>query len=160
MSCFILAAGRLSRLAKSIHTAISPGAHAFLGFYPDERTARIIRKRSAEYGEGEPAVYAALLELNATACDTRYKEYTDREAFPFQEQAADYLARPLVFTDFTPEYTAEHYALLKTLDCYLYQTAEQATEADELREALQDLRAGLADMIIISRPEYIAAKWG
>lgn len=155
MSCFILSIRSLSALAKSIDTVLN-GGYPFCGFSLTRDSENILRK----YGPGVNELFHSLAEINALAYDRRYKEWTNTEVYELDKEAPDYFGKPLEYEGDRYIFTAEHYQVLKTIQCYLYQTAEQATDGHELREALAEIVAGLQDAIITSMPEYIGAKWG
>lgn len=53
-----------------------------------------------------------------------------------------------------------HYQLAKLLDCWLYQTAEDATYKDPLRLAMKEFRDGLYYFIVMNSPQYVDVQWG
>ena len=53
-----------------------------------------------------------------------------------------------------------HYHLAKLLDCWLYQTAEDATYKDPRRLAMAEFRDNLYGFIVTNSPEYVDTRWG
>lgn len=157
MSSYILSNESLTTLAKAIST-IENGGFNYCGFSGSDRTARALNPFYIEHGHNETAVFYALATLNAQAYAGRYNEPVTLDAFIFDEKAPDYM-RPIQYENGAPVFTADHYKLLKSLDCFLYQIDEDATNKSELKTALEETRDNLANAILRARPEYIAAPW-
>jgi hypothetical protein len=110
-----------------------------------------------------------------TYCEEISREawgYIDYEQALSPEQAASYELAPAkrvaeYIVHHPPEYREHgfavrpwHYQLAKLLDCWLYQTAEDATYKDPLRLAMKEFRDNLYSFIVGNSPDYTAAPWG
>ncbi len=110
----------------------------------------------------EQAVYDRLYALNVRAYRGRYDEPFNPEDITGPDVN---MARYAIHRK--PEYRAHgfavqpwHYQLAQLLDCYLYQTAEDATYNDPLRLALVKFRDALYAFIVSRSPQYTALQWG
>ena len=160
MSCYIMHDRALSGLAKAIDTVENAGFD-YCGFSGGSwELSRALYPFRKEYGNTPTAIFKALADLNARAYAGRYKEPVDLGAFVYDPAAPEYLHPIQHDAEHIPIFTPEHYQLLKSLDCYLYQTNEDATRQTDLYKGLQEIRQSLAAAIITNRPEYRAATWG
>lgn len=108
------------------------------------------------YGFDPEAISETLHRLNVKAYAGRYN---DPDAEPFAPPAnVRYNLRPLAGATNTPQ--EWHYHLASLLDCYLYQTAEDATLADPIRAALETFSAHLAAGIVRNSEQYNKYRWG
>lgn len=161
MSCFVMNAEPLAALANAIETRLNIG-YDFWGFdAPDSLYRELMDCKTSCTYYAEP-IYRKLYALNVRAYNGRYpshEEPTDEEAPTINVNAYTITRRP--------EYRAHtfavqpwHYQLAKLLDCYLYQTAEDATYKDPLRLAIKEFRDGLCEFIMTHNPQYITLPWG
>lgn len=108
------------------------------------------------YGYDPEMISKALHDLNAKAYAGRY---SDPEETPFADPAnMKYTLRPFAGACNTPQ--EWHYHLASLLDCYLYQTAEDVTLTDPLREALETFAACLKYGIVQHSDLYNMFRWG
>ena len=56
--------------------------------------------------------------------------------------------------------TGETIALIKLIECYLYQCAEDATYNSDLYKAIDEYLNSLYRYVVHKQPEYDAANWG
>lgn len=161
MSCFVMNAEPLAALANAIETRLNIG-YDFWGFEaPDSLYRELMDCKTSCTYYAEP-IYRKLYALNVRAYNGRYSNH---------EEPADEQAPNVDITRYTitrrPEYRAHtfavqpwHYQLAKLLDCYLYQTAEDATYKDPLRLAMKEFRDELCEFIMTHNPQYITLPWG
>lgn len=97
------------------------------------------------------ALYRAMKTLNMRAYFGRYEqENATREL-------TSIIAEPVPTVSF---YGIPKLAMLKKLDCFIYQCSEETTETDALYRTLEAIRNSFRDRIIMTLPEYDAAAWG
>lgn len=169
MSCFVMKSERIATLAAYIATVLNQtnfslcipedGLHQFADCtFPDEKTLF-----------DEEKIYRKMYLFNVEAYRERYRvepnEYPDFVLVPdFRPDRASLPPRiwnkgcQWKIGNWT--ITPEHYSLLKSFDCYLYQTAEGKCLDSEFRKELKFLRDDLQSFIVFNTPEYINAKWG
>lgn len=162
MSCFVMNKEPLAALANAVETRLNCD-YNYWGFEAPSSLYRELAdcKTSCTYF-AEP-IYRKLYSVNVRAYNGRY---AGRPAEPGDEEAPDVdVSRYIVHH--RPEYREHgfaalpwHYHLAKLLDCWLYQTLEDATKNDPLRLAMAEFRDGLYHFIIQNSPEYTAVQWG
>ncbi len=109
--------------------------------------------------DAEP-IAAALWEINNAAYAGRYRV---PETPPLPEYVAgtgrSLCALP-VFIDHAERPQPWHYHLCRLLDCWLYQTNEDATRNNKKRIALEAFTRNLKCLLVSHAPEYTAGRWG
>lgn len=161
MSCMIMGYEPLAALANAVETRLNVG-YSYWGFEAPDSLYRELAdcKRSCTYFSEQ--IYKRLYALNVRAYNGRYANH---------EEPADEEAPAIDVNRYTvhhgPEYREHgfavrpwHYQLAKLLDCWLYQTAEDATYKDPLRLAMVEFRDNLYSFIVTNRPEYVTSSWG
>jgi len=115
----------------------------------------------------ERAVYNRLYALNVKAYRGRYDEpFTPEDMTGPDVNMANYVIhRKIEYKEvcsgtYSFVLCSWHYQLAKLLDCYLYQTAENAAYNSPLRSALGQFRKELYEFIVMHHPQYIAPRWG
>lgn len=161
MSCFIMLPDSLAALGNA--TAVRLNLHFdFWGFgapeelydaFADCRIPAVSDSYSAQ------AIYDKLYALNVKAYCQRYKDSVDPEDTVKPDvNVTQYAICRNPTHPFTPQ--PWHYQLAQLLDCYLYQTAEQATYNDPVRLAMKEFRNKLYEFIVLKSPQYAAFRWG
>lgn len=168
MSCFVMNNERLSTLAAFVADMLNFPAEFRLSL-PDG----IYQFADCGYPDDpnlfdESKIYEKLYRLNLAAYRERYgREPNESDEIP-DFRPLRYEIPPRIWThihigrDRRAIYAIlpEHYAMLKTFDCYLYQTNEGIYTDCDLRKELKTLRDNLEKFIINNTPEYIIAPWG
>ena len=164
MSSFILESSRIAQLAEYIATLNNCGFDFFGYSIPDDLHQELL-DCCGRHGWMEAApVFKRLFDLNAAAVAGRYNR--GQETTPDMPQNFKPLHHPRqrgkdeTIDRWYDEIQPWHYELLKTLKCFLYQCAEDATINDPLYKALRQLEYALAMHIIDNSPDYIKARWG
>lgn len=166
MSCFIMDDSALSALADFIGCLLDNGYNYFSFFSP---TTLHIALDDCYDGGGlyrAEKIYNRLYALNVAAYRGRYPEETV-DYFPDYKENIKY--KPTVYGPMNPEdgrsgYAAQvqpwHFEMLKRLDCFLYQCAEDATYKTDLYKALKELQVELMRFICQHSTAYTAHEWG
>lgn len=167
MSCFVMNPEPLAAIANAVETRLNVG-YDYWGFEAPDSLYRELAgcKMSCTYFAEE--IYKKLYAVNVRAYNGRYASHEE----PADEEA------PIIdgskyIVHHGPEYQSRgegngttyavlpwHYQLAQLLDCWLYQTAEDATRSDPFRLAMQEFRDGLYSFIVQHSHEYFAGRWG
>lgn len=121
------------------------------------------RTPSGDY-DGE-MIARALWEINVKAYNGRYHEEGGEElppdlvGLPNIRRAYSLMKTP-VHADHREAPQPWHYHLCKLLDCWLYQTNEEATANDAKRQALKAFSNGLKIAIVQHSEDYNHLRWG
>lgn len=163
MSCFILHPDSIRKIGYTLAAILN--ADHFGNTYSFDVSAvraaklpQIFRDTfRPAYGFDPERISEALHKLNAKAYAGRY---SDPEAEPFAPptKGTRYQLRPVAGACGTAQ--EWHYHLASLLDCYLYQTAEDTTLHDPMREALDAFAAHLASGIVQHSEQYAKFRWG
>lgn len=155
MSCFMVNPRTLARMANYICAHINNGYNC----------THITLKVSDEFKElvsnkgiaSEEKVYQELYRLNYKAYKTRYEgrhpaDMDDLDKF------AEYDNPPVGM--YSSKINENHYQMLKSMECYLYQCAE----SDELENSIiyneiRHFKNAIMNKIVHSLPAYDAADW-
>ena len=151
----------LAAIANAVETRLNCD-YDYWGFSAPDSLYRELAdcKTSCTYF-AEP-IYRKLYATNVRAYNGRYASHEE----PADEEA------PIIdgskyIVHHRPEYREHgfaarpwHYQLAKLLDCWLYQTAEDATYNDPLRLAMKEFRDTLYSFIVSNSPEYTEVQWG
>ena len=161
MSCFVMNPEPLAALANAVEIRLNCG-YNYWGFSVPDSLYRELAdcKRSCTYFSEQ--IYKRLYAVNVRAYNGRYMSHEE----PVDEDApANDVDNYTVHR--RPEYREHgfavrpwHYHLAKLLDCWLYQTAEDATYKDPLRLAMAEFRDNLYGFIVTNSPEYVDTRWG
>ena len=146
MSCFIMKPESTAKIAAYAYSFFTPGEVYDLS--GEWRTA--IYQAATAGGEkfSEKAIYNALMRLNISAYNQRYKESGEDFAnFPRDTPTAFTLKSKLL-------------ELAKLIECYLYQCNEGNAPETELYKAIEELQNATYRAIVHKLPEYNAANWG
>lgn len=162
MSCFILHPDSIRKIGYTLAEILN--ACKYRNYYTFDKGAAKsanLPKLLAQYdrplyGYDPEAISEALHRLNAKAYAGRYSD-PDEETFAPPANMR-YNLRPLAGVTNTPQ--EWHYHLASLLDCYLYQTDEDTTHADPLRQALETFSAHLAAGIVRNSEQYNKYRWG
>lgn len=168
MSCFVMNAERISTLAAFIADMLNFPAEFQLSL-PDG----IYQFADCGYEDdpnffNEEKIYEKLYRLNLAAYHERYgREPNESNDIP-DFHPLRYAIPPRIWTHIQFDgktrgiyaILPEHYAILKTFNCYLYQTNEGICTDCDLRKELKTLRDGLEKFIINNTAEYVIAPWG
>lgn len=165
MSCFIMRPESIRTLANTLESVFNAAA-----FVPEHTitTAAVCETTlcnafadciRCQCYDGE-MIAAALYRLNTQAYGTRYKESVDSELPPEVAGTARSLFDRAVFVDHMERPREWHYHLASLLDCWLYQTGEDATRKDEKRIALEEFNRSLKCMIVSHSEQYGRHRWG
>jgi len=168
MSCFIMSPKSIWTLANTLESVLN--AAQFSGELTITTAALLSTKCAEAFADCTPSprlngyyadqIAAVLWRINAEAYAGRYHD-------PQLDPLPDYVAgtgrslfdRP-VYADHREQPKQWHYDLCRLLDCWLYQTDEDATRKDEKRLALQSFANALKCSLVTHSPEYHAGQWG
>lgn len=166
MSCFVMKPERIATLAAYIAYVLNRNEFTLYpedGLYqfadctlPDETTFF-----------DEEKIYRKMYLFNVEAYRERYPDEPNENPDFVPEFRPDRAAVPpkiwhrgdsrkIGYWTITPE----HYALFKSLECYLYQTAEGKCLDSDFRKELKFLRDDLQSFIVFNTPEFVLAEWG
>ena len=168
MSCFVMNRESLSTLAAFIADMLN-FPHEFQLSLPDG----IYQFADCGYEDdpnlfNEEKIYEKLYRLNLAAYHERYgREPNESSEIP-DFHPLRYAIPPRIWTHIQFDgktrgihaILPDHYAILKTFSCYLYQTNEGSCTDCDLRKELKTLRDGLEKFIINNTAEYVIAPWG
>ena len=164
MSCFIMNPDSIRKIGYTLAAILGACKYNhFVTFDKSAATAAKLDKVFADctngiYHDFDPEMISEVLHrLNARAYAGRYRD-PELEPFAAPNRSTRYTLRPAAGACNTPQ--EWHYHLCSLLDCYLYQTAEDATQADPLREALSTFAAGLKSGIVQHSDIYNKFRWG
>lgn len=167
MSCFIMRPESIWMLANTLESVLN-AAH-FSGELTITAAALMGTPCTAAFADCKPSpvlegFYAdqiadVLWRINSAAYAGRYHD-------PQQEPLPDYVAgtgkslfeRP-VYGDHREQPQPWHYHLCRLLDCWLYQTNEDATCKDEKRVALSEFSRNLKCIIVQHSAQYSTRRW-
>lgn len=125
-------------------TALEAGEALYTAF-KDCRVAGFINRQK---------VFNSLFSLNLAAVNGRYKESDELTG----EYTAESLwTKPAYYNHYICE--ANHYQMLKTLQCFIYQCEEDTTKDSPILQGLKGLEASIKDLLICSMDLYYTAKW-
>lgn len=167
MSCVVMNSEALAAIANAVETRLNCN-YDFWGFEAPDSLYRELDDCKTSCTYFSEAIYRKLYSLNVRAYNGRYNGH---------EELEDEVAPTIDVNSYTvhhgPEYQKRgdgtgitfavcqwHYQLAQLLDCWLYQTAENATCSDPLRLAMAEFRDDLYHFIVQHSPEYINGRWG
>lgn len=161
MSCFVMNNEPLAALANAVETRLNCD-YNYWGFEAPASLYNALAdcKTSCTYFAED--IYRRLYAVNVRAYNGRYADHEEPE-----DEEAQTIDGSKYIIHHPPEYREHgfavrpwHYQLAKLLDCWLYQTAEDATYKDPLRLAMKEFRDNLYSFIVGNSPEYVDAPWG
>ena len=161
MSCFVMNPEPLAALANAVETRLNCD-YNYWGFDAPASLydAMADCKTSCTYFAED--IYRRLYAVNVRSYNGRYSSHEE----PADEEAPTIDGSKYI-VHHPPEYREHgfavrpwHFQLAKLLDCWLYQTAEDATYKDPLRLAMAEFRDNLYSFIVLNSPEYTAGRWG
>lgn len=162
MSCFVMNPDSIRKIGYTLAAILNACKYGnSYRFDKGAATAANLPKLFAAYdrplyGFDPESISEALHRLNAKAYAGRYSDPDECEFAPPANKR--YSLQPITGVGSTPQ--EWHYHLASLLDCYLYQTAEDATLADPLRAALETFSAHLAAGIVRNSDYYNLHRWG
>lgn len=157
MSCFIMSNESLSILANSLEHILNSGFNRF-GFEAPESLAIELSDCCDKYGfYSAGLIYRRLYALNLSAYNGRYKKRYPLDEIPEMTTKNIITDRKYNKHEIIQPW---HYQLCKLVECFIYQTCEDATRADELHTALTQFSHILSAFIVHNSNEYHAFQWG
>lgn len=164
MSCYVMKADSIRKIAYSIadilnHLHASPDCT----ITSDAATAAKLPHAFSRYfsrvrwynGEG---IAEDLHRINMLAYCGRYREDPETGVYPIIGAPEDLsIVKRAEYGEHSEIPQPWHYELAGLLDCWLYQTAEDATINDPLRLALQNFSAALKSGIVQHSPTWVDA---
>lgn len=158
MICLMMNEKALAAIALATENLLNMGYDAW-GFDAPEILFEALRDCENERGFFHTEkIYEKLYVLNSRAYAGRYKEPVNIIPPEVDFSSLHLWKRP----EYNGHYIIKewHYKLLKLLDCFNYQTAEQATSRDPLKKAMDELARVLSCFIARNSAAYEAAPWG
>lgn len=165
MSCFVMEPESIAALSEFAADLLNHGFDHY-GFDPPDELAKALPGCRDPYCFFVPQkIYERLYALNVAAYTGRYKREIDGEGQRLDDEQApdiktgDYIIHSGIMGrhDLAPW----HFRLVKLLQCYNYQVAEDVTINHPLAIALRKLEQTLNSFIVTKSPEYNAAPgWG
>lgn len=161
MSCFVMKKETLAALANAVESLLNSG-YNYWGF---EAPYSLVRALNDCWVSGiylEYYIYLRLYTVNICAYNGRYvnREEQVDEGVPDIDMSKYILHRPPKYREHGFAVCPWHYHFAKILDCWLYQTSEDATRKDPLRRAMVELRDVLFRFIVQNSPQYVDVQWG
>lgn len=149
MSAFMMSNETLSMLAEIIHRYHESGGEEFGVWFPTELFIELGGK--AYYKE---TTFKALADLNVQSLKERYGDDVDDMI-----GEVDFISGCDIWEPDVRGIKPWHYQVLKSLDCYLYQSCEGKCYQDPLYKALEKLRDKWGCYIAEKQPGYELADW-
>lgn len=157
MSCFVMEPRAIAALARGLESVLTSG-YNYAGFEAPATLAEALEDCRDKYGfYEEEHIFTALYNLNMSAFVGRYKENFE-SAPDWPEKVPRLLKRPAYNGYWQPG--ADYWKYYKLLDCFIYQTSEDATRDNALYKALLDFSRVLAAYLVRNCAAYDAAEWG
>lgn len=158
MSCFIMEEKPVAALADWIADLCNYGLNAF-GMDAPRSLERAMRPCIENGFYDEKTIYDLLHNLNKAAYLGRYSHIDGIESEvenwePYQPNPQHGMLYGCIVRPGWED------AMLKRLDCFLYQCAEDPVYGCQLYNAIEELDDALAGHIARAKPEYNAAPWG
>lgn len=148
MSCFIMNSESVAKIATYAYSFFAPGAE-----YndPDEWETAIYQAATEDGAEfSEKSIYSALMRMNISAYNQRYRDTEsggELADFPRNTPNAIVLEMNLP-------------ALVKLIECYIYQCSEGNVCESPLYKAVEMIEHITYLRIVHEIPAYQAAPWG
>ena len=109
-----------------------------------------IEKLKQQYEKNAGIVFDQLLELNRLSLKGRYEDY-ESMFFEVDRSKAVWLSRQLGHND---------YQLLKSLNCFLYQSCEGNANKTDLYKTIDSIANNYSSDLVTKSTEYQNATWG
>ena len=156
MSCFIVNPRTLARMANYICAHINNGYNCtHLALDVSDEFKQLVCNSSGEASEEK--IYQELYKLNYKAYNTRYEGRHEPETDDL-DKFAEYDNPPVGM--YSSKINENHYQMLKSMECYLYQCAEsEELENSIVYKEIQRFKNAIMCKIVHSLPEYEAADW-
>lgn len=167
MSCFIMNAEPLAEIANFAETLLNCGYNYF-GFSATDSFISACSDCCDNPNAYRPfynaeSIYRKLYSVNVAAYNGRYSHADDT---PLDTEAPEIdgekytVHQPYEYGNGYYIVRQWHYKLAKLLDCWLYQTCEDATVNDSFRVGVESLRNTLYAFIVRNSAEYEESGWG
>ena len=150
MSAFMMSNETLSMLAELIYRYHVSNGEDLEAWFPSELFIELGDK--ARYRE---LIFKALADLNVKSLKERYGNDVDDMIGEVDFISGCDIWKPSTYGVIKPW----HYQVLKSLDCYLYQSCEGKCYEDPLYKALEKLRDKWGCYIAQHQPGYELADW-
>lgn len=155
MSAFMMSNETLSMLADFIARYYKTEGRVFDFRFPDE----LYKELGPMAFDGE-MVFHKLAHLNVKSLRNRYTDYEDLLGDIEYEPGNDIWANSVYDIEHGVKYMQPwHYQILKSLDCYLYQSCEGNCYKEPLYQAILSLRDKWGAYIAENQPQYTEADW-
>lgn len=167
MSCFVMNPDSIRRIAYTLADILNASYFSnTCNIATDAVHTSDLAKAFAQYfspvrGYNAEGIAEDLYSLNQRAYNGRYLVCMDCDFLPPPNAGQAYSIRRAPCVTSGREHPQPwHYHLLKLLDCYLYQTAEDATSADPLRKVIHSFNTSLMGRIVRCSAAYAVCEWG
>ena len=165
MSCFILSHDSIRRIAHTLADILNASTNgsectiATNAAHVSDISRTFAHHYKPRNGYNAEGIAADLYHLNVSAYNGRYYDNKCPVMLPRMNHACTLYTLPH-YSNGTEIPHEWHYHLAKLLDCYLYQTDEDATRTDPLRKSLQAFSDALMREIVRHTRAYDLHKWG
>lgn len=149
MSAFMMSNETLSMLADLIYRYHASNGEDLEVWFPTELMIEL-----GDKARHKELIFKALAELNIQSLKERYDDIDDMIGEVDYVTGCD-IWEPIVYGVIKPW----HYQVLKSLDCYLYQSCEGKCYETPLYKALEKLRDKWGCYIAHHQPGYESADW-
>lgn len=155
MSAFMMSNETLSMLSDFIARYYVTQGQAFNFYFPDELSTELgVRAYDPEM------IFRRLAELNVKSLSYRYTDYEDMLGDIEYERGHDIWRNSVYDIEHGCSFIQDwHYQILKSLDCYLYQSCEGNCYELPLYKAIESLRDKWGYYIAENQPGYSLADW-
>lgn len=156
MSAFMMSNETLSYLANFIARYYGTDGDAFSFYFPDE-----LAKELGPMAFRPENVFEALAELNVESLKRRYPDFYEEmiEGIKYIPGCDIWRNEVYDIENGVKFMTDWHYQILKSFDCYLYQSCEGNCYKLPLYKAIQSLRDKWGAYIAQNQPAYELANW-
>lgn len=161
MSCFVMNPEPLAAIANAVEARLNCD-YNYWGFEAPASLYDALRDCKTSCTYFAEAIYRKLYAVNVRAYNGRYESHeepVDEEA-PTIDGNKYIVHRPPEYQEHSFAVRPWHFQLAKLLDCWLYQTLEDATYGNPLRLAMAEFRDGLYGFIVSHSPCYVENRWG
>lgn len=156
MSAFMMSNESLSMLAEFISRYYRTDGDAFAFYFPEE-----LEKELGPFARNPEMVFHRLADLNVESLRRRYPEfYTEMTENIEFIPGCDIWREDVYDIENGVKFMREwHYQILKSFDCYLYQSCEGGCYKLPLYKAIQALRDKWGGYIAENHPLYESMEW-
>lgn len=167
MSCYIMAPDKIRRIGYALadifssclygeSVSIDKSACIASGLMQSFMPACYSRNM---IGFAPEKISEVLHRVNAKAYAARYKETEESTFPPPDKRRPEYSIRPAPNQLREMNLLPYYYHLMRLVDCWLYQTDEETTKNDPLRQKMNDFMNCLAREIVQNSPQYHCTLW-